>query len=83
MVRKTVFRLGVSETGETRDIEVVSSDMSEQQISQSRRAVARAIYSPRFEDGRPVSTEGVSLTADWYELPRPGAEPAEESASGG
>jgi tetratricopeptide (TPR) repeat protein len=83
MVRKTVFRLGVSETGETRDIEVVSSDMSEQQISQSRRAVARAIYSPRFEDGRPVSTEGVTLTADWYELPRPGAEPADESASGG
>jgi len=81
-IRKTVFRLGVSETGETRDIAIVSSDMSENQISQSRRAVANAIYSPRFEDGKPVSTEGVTLTADWYDLQRPAAEPAGGSANG-
>jgi len=67
LVRKTIFSFVVSETGETRDITVVSSDMSEGQLAQSRRALDRAIYSPRFENGAPVVTEGVRFTTDWYE----------------
>ena len=67
LVRKTVFSFVVSETGETRDFTVVSSDMSEGQLAQSRRALDRAIYSPRFENGAPVATDGVRFTSDWYE----------------
>ena len=71
IVRQTVFSLVVTETGETRDITVLDSDMSDGQRAQARRALDRAIYSPRFEDGRPVATEGVRFTSDWYELPLP------------
>jgi tetratricopeptide (TPR) repeat protein len=83
IVRKAVFEFAVSETGETQDVAVVLTDMSEGQVSQSRRAISRAIYSPRFADGQAVRTEGVRFTADWYEqheLPDPAATPA---AAGG
>lgn len=81
-IRRTIFSLGVTETGATRDIEVVSSDMSDGQLSQSRRAVARSVFSPRFVDGQAMPTEGVTFTVDWYELAQSAAEPAPESASG-
>jgi tetratricopeptide (TPR) repeat protein len=67
VVRKTVFTFMVAESGETRGITVVESDMSEGQLAQSRRALDRAIYCPRFEDGKPVATEGVRFTSEWYE----------------
>ena len=35
-------------------IAVVKTDMSEGQLSSSRRSLSRAIYSPRFVDGKPV-----------------------------
>jgi tetratricopeptide (TPR) repeat protein len=74
LVRETVFSFVVSETGETEDITVVSTDMSDPQIAQSRRAVERAVYSPRFENGKPVATQGVQFTGKWYEQRKP--EPA-------
>lgn len=77
-VRKTVFSLLVTETGTTQDITVVSSDMSEAQLSQARRALERAAYSPRFEEGRPVATEGVVFTGEWREL-----EPLEAPSAAG
>jgi tetratricopeptide (TPR) repeat protein len=67
VIRKTVFSFLVSEKGEPRDITVVSTDMEEGQVSQSQRAVGRAIYSPRFVDGQPVSTAGVTFTSEWYQ----------------
>ncbi|MGH8244503.1 MAG: tetratricopeptide repeat protein [Steroidobacteraceae bacterium] len=67
IIRKAVFSFAVSETGETQDITVVSTDMDEGQLSHSRRAVGKAIYSPRFADGKPVSTAGVTFTSEWYE----------------
>ncbi len=67
LVRKTDFSFAVSEKGEVHDVTVVSSDMLDGQLAQSRRALERAIYSPRFENGAPVATEGVRFTADWYE----------------
>jgi hypothetical protein len=41
--------------------------MDKGQLSQSERAVGRAIYSPRFVDGQPVSTAGVTFTSEWYQ----------------
>ena len=49
--------------------------MSDSQLAQSRRAVERAVYSPRFENGKPVATEGVQFTSKWYEQ-RQGREPS-------
>ena len=67
VIRKTVFSFLVSEKGEPLDITVVSTDMDENQVSQSQRAVGRAIFSPRFVDGQPVSTAGVTFTSEWYQ----------------
>lgn len=67
VIRSTVFSFAVTETGNTTDIQVVTTDMEDGQLSQSRRALSRAIYSPRFVDGKAVATEGVQFTSDWYE----------------
>jgi tetratricopeptide (TPR) repeat protein len=66
VIRKTVFTFVVTETGLPLDITVVSTDMDEGQLSQSKRAVGRAIYSPRFAEGHAVSTAGVTFTSEWY-----------------
>lgn len=66
-IRSTVFDFVVSEKGDTQDINVVSTDMLDGQLAQSRRALSRAIYSPRFENGRAVATRGVRFTSDWYD----------------
>jgi tetratricopeptide (TPR) repeat protein len=75
VVRKTVFSFVVTETGLPLDIGVVSTDMDEGQLSQSRRAVSRAIYSPRFSEGRAVSTAGVTFTGEWYQQYDPESAP--------
>ncbi len=67
VIHQTVFSFVVSEAGETENVTVVSTDMSDGQLAQSRRAMERAKYSPRIEDGKPVATEGVQFTALWYE----------------
>ena len=67
VIRKTVFSFLVSETGVPLDITVVSTDMDEGQLSQSQRAVGKAIYSPRFAEGQAVSTAGVTFTSEWYQ----------------
>jgi len=68
VARKTVFSIQVDETGLPQDISVVSTDMNEDQLSLSQRAVSKAIYSPRFADGKAVSTAGVTFTGEWYVL---------------
>ena len=67
VIRKAVFSFSVTEKGEPIDITVVSTDMEEGQVSQSQRAVGKAIYSPRFVDGQPVSTAGVTFTSECYQ----------------
>ena len=67
IIRKAFFSLDVTETGETQNITVAKTDMSEAQLSHSRRSMSRAIYSPRFVDGQPAATQGVDFTAEWYE----------------
>jgi tetratricopeptide (TPR) repeat protein len=80
VIRTTVFSLGVSNIGEPLDIKVLESDMSEGQLSQSRRAIARAIYSPRFVDGKAVATKDVIFTAEWYEQRQPAKEATDPAA---
>ena len=77
VIRKTVFSFLVSETGVPLDINVVSTDMDEGQLSQSKRAVGKAIYSPRFAEGQAVSTAGVSFTSEWYQEYDPEKAPAD------
>jgi len=83
VIRKAEFSFDVSETGETQNITLVRSDMSDGQLSHSRRAISRAIYSPRFVDGQPVATQDVSYTADWYEeyVPKPEPVPVPDSTA--
>ena len=83
-IRTTVFSFVVSERGDTEDVQVVSTDMDASQLSQARRAISRAIYSPRFEKGQAVRTEGVQFTSDWYEDLQPGdpnADPKQATTS--
>lgn len=68
---KAEFSFTVNESGSTQNVTVVTSDMLEGQLAQSRRAVERAIYSPRFENGKPVATEGVRLSSEWHERRQP------------
>jgi len=89
-IRSTVFSFVVSPNGDTENIEVVATDMDEGQLSQARRAISRAIYSPRFEDGKAVATDGVRFTSDWYEelesghpnaIPKPTTPPQTSTAA--
>ena len=66
IIRKAVFSFVVSDTGQPLDITVVSTNMDESQLSQSTRAVEKAIYSPRFAEGKAVATAGVTFTGEWY-----------------
>jgi tetratricopeptide (TPR) repeat protein len=75
IVRKTVFSFLVTEQGEPRDITVVTSDMNEAQLMLSRRALSKAIYSPRFSEGQAVATAGVTFTGEWYEQATPESPP--------
>ena len=85
VVRKTVFSFVVTEAGVPEDITVVSSDMNDAQLMLSRRAISRAIYSPRFSEGKAVATAGVTFTGEWYDsspdaVAPPAPDPAEATA---
>jgi tetratricopeptide (TPR) repeat protein len=67
VILKTVFSFSVTDTGLPELITVVSTDMNEDQLGLARRAVQKAIYSPRFSEGKAVSTAGVTFTSEWYE----------------
>ena len=67
VIHEALFSFSVDEEGQTANITVVSNDMADGQLAQSRRAIERAVYSPRFVDGKPVVTEGVQFTGKWYE----------------
>ncbi|MGQ0430323.1 MAG: tetratricopeptide repeat protein [Gammaproteobacteria bacterium] len=74
-LRHAVFEFTVTAAGETQDIGVIESDMSEGQLAQSRRALSRAIYRPRFENGKAVASTGVRFSSEWSEYQEP-AQPA-------
>jgi hypothetical protein len=87
VILKTVFSFDVTDAGLPELITVVSTDMNEDQLSLARRAVQKAIYSPRFAEGKAVSTAGVLFTSEWYEEldpsktpPAPATAPATDPA---
>jgi hypothetical protein len=75
IIRKTVFSFVVTETGQLQNVTIVSTTMTENQLSLATRAVSKSIYSPRFANGRPVTTEGVTFTGEWYEEHNPADKP--------
>ena len=81
VIRKTVFSFLVSEVGLPQEITVVSTTMDEAQVSHARRAMSKAIYSPRFSEGKPVSTAGVTFTSEWYQEYDPAAGPPPTSTT--
>ena len=84
VIRKTVFSFLVSEVGLPEEITVVSTTMDEAQLSHARRAMSKAIYSPRFSERKPVSTAGVTFTSEWYQEydPESGPPPTTTTADG-
>jgi tetratricopeptide (TPR) repeat protein len=80
-LRKTVFSFAVTDAGLPQDITVITTDMKEEQLAQSRRAMSKAIYSPRFAEGKAVSTAGVLFTSEWYDESVPPAQPQEPAAT--
>lgn len=87
LVRKPIeFSMTILATGQTAGVTPVT-DAPEGQISQIRRALDRAWFSPRFEDGQPVTTEGFRFVEYWFELasaqpaPSPPAEGDNPAAS--
>lgn len=65
------FSFDVTETGAVQNVRLVGGNLPELQVGPLRRTLERAVYSPRFENGRPVRTEGVRHKSIWYELPPP------------
>ena len=62
------FRLTVDARGYPQDIVLEESTTSERRIDLLRRSLESARYSPRYEDGRPVATTGVSFEGTWEAL---------------
>ncbi len=81
------FTMTVSATGETADVKLRSSGVDEYRAGHLRRSLARAQFSPRFEDGEPVATDDYRFTEVWYDLaasvaPETAAEPEPEGEPG-
>jgi hypothetical protein len=77
VARRMEFSLAIAATGEVMSAAVVSSEAGESQAAQVGRALERAWFSPRFEDGRAVPTEGFLFTEYWHDIAPP--EPAPET----
>ena len=83
IARRMEFSLAVSATGEVTSVQVVSSEAGDSQTAQVRRALERAWFSPRYEDGRAVPTEGFLFLEAWHDVapPEPEPEPVQDSAA--
>jgi tetratricopeptide (TPR) repeat protein len=78
--RPLEFSLTVTASGETAEVTPVSQG-PDGELSQVRRALERARFSPRFDDGQPVVTEGYRFVEHWIEvLPDSAIEPGADSA---
>lgn len=85
VARRMEFSLAIAATGEVTSASVVSSEADESQAAQVRRALERAWFSPRLEDGRAVPTEGFLFTEYWHDIapPEPEADvPPAEAGEG-
>lgn len=66
IAREVRFTLNVNDKGEPGGIRLQSSEVPRRLMLRVRRALKEAVYSPRFERGRPVRTTGVMFTDYWY-----------------
>jgi tetratricopeptide (TPR) repeat protein len=80
VARRMEFSLDIAADGEVTSARVLSSEADESQTAQARRALERAWFSPRFEDGRAVPTEGFLFVEYWHDVAPPEPEPAAEPA---
>ena len=78
--RKLEFNLDVAATGEVTGVTPVSSEVPEAQAQQVRRALEKAWFSPRFEEGRAVATSGFLFTEYWFEIAPPPEAPTAAEA---
>jgi len=74
------FTMTVSASGETDDVTLVSSGVNsnDYRATQIKRSLTGALFSPRFDNGEPVPTEGYRFTESWYEV---ATEPKPESSA--
>jgi tetratricopeptide (TPR) repeat protein len=80
IARRMEFGLDIAANGEVTSAQVLSSEADDSQTGQARRALERAWFSPRFEDGRAVPTEGCLFVETWHDVAPPEPEPAPEPA---
>jgi len=79
VAREMEFSLTVAETGEVTDVVPLSAQATENQVEAVQRALRKAWFSPRFEEGRAVRTEGFLFKEHWHEIAPPEPEPGEET----
>jgi hypothetical protein len=62
----------------------ITTDAPSGELTQVGRALDRAWFSPRFEDGQPVATEGFLFEERWFERASdPPPPPPEDKAKAG
>lgn len=72
------FKLQVDASGAPGNIILEGADMSEQQALIVRRSLDHALYSPRFENGKPVPTADVGFIGHWQSIDREASMPEPE-----
>jgi tetratricopeptide (TPR) repeat protein len=85
MARGLEFSLAVAATGEVTKVTPVSRDAPDNEMSQVGRALDKAWFSPRFEDGQPVATDDFHYQERWFEpapMQAPDPAPATEAVAG-
>jgi tetratricopeptide (TPR) repeat protein len=73
--RVAIAEFTVGEDGRVRDPKIVEGDANENQRNAFLSAIGRAIYRPRFVDGKPVATENVRYRETFREPRRPPPDP--------
>jgi tetratricopeptide (TPR) repeat protein len=67
--RSVEHRFTVTAEGEVTDVELLASDVgSSSREGRTRRSLQDAIYSPRFDQGEPVTTTDVHARQTYYDL---------------
>ena len=61
------FSMNIDASGEAANVTLLSGDGNESRAHLFSRELNRALFSPRFEDGEPVATDGYRFTDTWYE----------------
>jgi tetratricopeptide (TPR) repeat protein len=69
--RVAIAEFTVGTDGKVRDAKIVEGDATEAQRSSFLTAISRAVYRPRFVDGKPVVTEQVRFRETFREQKRP------------